>query len=276
MIHAPRSACAAVAALESGALARYDTTVEIRVLPGSLFLQACFYGMAIAIVVAAAVLLRSASLAGGDSPPQARRLQRRLLIGAAIWLIVVSTAAFSGSLLPRDGRPLPFALLVISVLALGVAIARSAIGDRLARGASLAALVGFQSFRLPLELMLHRAYAEGLMPVQMSYSGRNFDIVTGLTALMLAVAMTLTGVPRWVVAAWNVMGLILLLNILGVAIMSTPAFAYFGPDRLNVWVTWMPYTLLPAVMVLAAWAGHLVVFRALAQPSSSIQAGSSM
>ena len=250
--------------------------MEIRILPGSLFLQACFYGIAVAIVGAAAALLRSASLASGDSPPQARRHQRRFLTGAVIWLGVISAAAFSGLLLPRNGAPLPFALLVISILVLGVAIARSAVGDRLARGGSLAALVGFQSFRLPLELAMHRAYTEGLMPAQMSFSGRNFDIVTGLTALLLAVAMMVTRVPRWIVAAWNVMGLILLANILGVAILSTPAFAYYGPDRLNVWVMWMPYTLLPAVMVLAAWAGHLVVFRALAQPSSSIQAGSSM
>ena len=250
--------------------------MEIRILPGSLFLQACFYGIAVAIVGAAAVLLRQASLASGDSLLQARSRQRRFLMGAAIWLSVVSIAAFSGRLLPRNGPPLPFALLVIAILALGVAVARSSVGDRLARGAPLAALVGFQSFRLPLELAMHRAYAEGLMPAQMSYSGRNFDIVTGLTALLLAVAMMITRVPRWIVAAWNVMGLILLVNILGVAILSTPALAYFGPDRLNVWVMWMPYTLLPAVMVLAAWAGHLVVFRALAQPSSSIQAGSSM
>jgi small-conductance mechanosensitive channel len=71
------------------------------------------------------------------------------------------------------------------------------------------------------------------------------------------------------VAAWNVMGLILLANILGIAILSTPAFAYFGPDRLNVWVMWMPYTLLPAVMVLAAWAGHLIIFRALSSRAAS-------
>jgi hypothetical protein len=250
--------------------------VEIRILPGSLFLQAIFYGLAIAIVGGALVLLRAASRASGDSPSQAARLQRRFLLGTAIWLSVVSAAAFSGLLLPRDGPPLPFALMIISILVLGVAIARSTIGERLARGSSLAALVGFQSFRFPLELAMHRAYTEGLMPIQMSYSGRNFDIVTGLTALLLAFAMIVTRVPRWVVAAWNVMGLILLANILGVAIMSTPVFAYFGPDRLNVWVMWMPYTLLPAVMVLAAWAGHLIVFRALAQPSSSIQAGSSM
>jgi hypothetical protein len=250
--------------------------VEIRILPGSPFLQACFYGLAVVIVIAAAVLVRSASLRSGDSAPDASRLQRRFAVGAIVWLAAVGAASFAGLLLPRGGRPLPFAVLMIAILSLGIAIARSQIGDRLARGAPLAALVMFQSFRLPLELAMHRAHTEGLMPVQMSYSGRNFDIVTGTTALVLGIAMLVTRVPRWMVAAWNVMGLLLLANILGIAMLSTPAFAYFGADRLNVWVTWMPYTLLPAVMVLAAWAGHLVVFRALAQPSKSIQAGSSM
>jgi hypothetical protein len=40
-------------------------------------------------------------------------------------------------------------------------------------------------------------------------------------------------------------------------------FRYFGDDRLNVWVTYPPYVWLPAVMVLAAFAGHLTIFRAL-------------
>ena len=68
---------------------------------------------------------------------------------------------------------------------------------------------------------------------------------------------------RGLAAAWNVLGLALLLNVVVVAILSTPRFAYFGAERLNVWVTYVPFVWLPAVMVVAALAGHLVVFRAL-------------
>jgi len=256
-------------------IARYDITVDYPIVPGSWFLQACFYGLAAVILIAVSVLVRRASLACGDGPAAASALQQRFMTGAGLWVAAVGAAAYSGWLLPRAGPPLPFAIMVVSVLAGGVLVARSRVGDRLARGLPLAYLVGFQAFRLPLELAMHRAYTEGLMPAQMSYSGRNFDIVTGITALVLGLVMAWRPVPRAVVAAWNVLGLMLLWNILGVAILSTPVFAYFGPDRLNVWVMWMPYTLLPAVMVLAAWAGHLIVFRAL-QPSRSIQAGSSM
>ena len=107
------------------------------------------------------------------------------------------------------------------------------------------------------------------MPVQMSYSGLNFDIVTGSTAAMLAVTMAVQPVPLWIVTAWNWLGLGLLINIMTVALLSTPTFARFGQDRLNVWVFYMPYVLLPAVMVLAALAGHLVVFRALSFRAAS-------
>ena len=57
-------------------------------------------------------------------------------------------------------------------------------------------------------------------------------------------------------------GLGLLVNVVTVAILSTPRFRYFGDDQLNVWVTYPHrFVWLPAVMVLAALAGHLLVFR---------------
>ncbi len=243
--------------------------MQFSILPGSVMLQVWFYGLAALVVIAAGMLLKRAAHRVGDSPQQAAALQRRYCFGAAIWLLVVSVASYSGVLLPRNSPPLPFVLMLVSILVLGVVIARSRVGDRLARGLPLAVLVGFQGFRFPLELAMHRAHTEGLMPIQMSYSGRNFDILTGITALALAAALALRPLPRWTVRLWNTFGLLLLANILAVAMASTPVFAYFGPDRLNVFVMWMPYTLLPAVMVLAAWAGHLIIFRALSSRAAS-------
>ena len=68
---------------------------------------------------------------------------------------------------------------------------------------------------------------------------------------------------RRLVLAWNILGLALLANIVVVAILSTPRFAMFGPDRLNTFVTYPPFVWLPAILVLAALAGHLIIFRAL-------------
>jgi hypothetical protein len=236
--------------------------------PGSVLLQCGFFFMAVALILIARFGVRRASLACGDSREIARRLTRRFEAWAAVWFTLAIGAAASGVLRQWDWRPPPFAILAVLMIALGVTLARSTIGDRLARGLPLAWLVGFQSFRFPLELLMHSAYTEGVMPVQMSYSGRNFDILTGITALLLGVAMSIWHVPKWIVWIWNVMGLGLLLNIVSVALASVPAFQAFGPDRVNTFVTYPPYVLLPTVVVLAAWAGHLVVFRALVNRSS--------
>ena len=113
---------------------------------------------------------------------------------------------------------------------------------------------------------MHAIYERGIMPGQMSYAGRNFDIVTGIAALPVAALLAWGRGGRTLAAAWNVLGLALLVNVVVIAILSTPRFAYFGGEQLNVWVTYPPFVWLPAVMVLAALAGHLIVFRALAAP----------
>jgi hypothetical protein len=180
-----------------------------------------------------------------------------------LWMGVSLALADRGIFRNWDATPPPFALLVVAILALGFRIAFSRFGWRLATGLPLWVLVGVQAFRLPLELAMHALVGRGIMPEQMSYSGRNFDIVTGGTAIVVAglVAAGLAG--RRLVMAWNILGLLLLVNIVVVAILSTPRFAAFGPDRLNTFVTYPPFVWLPTVLVLAALAGHLIIFRAL-------------
>jgi hypothetical protein len=147
---------------------------------------------------------------------------------------------------------------------IAIRISLTGYGRRLAVALPMWTLVAVQAFRLPLEIALHRLYERGIMPEQMSYSGRNFDVLTGISAIVVAflVARGLAG--RRLVLAWNIGGLVLLINIVTIAIISTPVFRYFGDDRLNVFVTYPPFVWLPAVMVLAALAGHLLIFRAVA------------
>ena len=138
------------------------------------------------------------------------------------------------------------------------------LGTRLIRGLPLAALVGYQVFRFPLELLMHRAYVEGIMPVQMSYSGRNFDILTGISAGLLGLVLLAHPTCRAgsiQPGTWRASRL--LVNIVTVAVLSTPAFGWFGRDRLNVFVLYPPFVWLPAVMVLAALMGHILVWRKL-------------
>jgi len=201
----------------------------------------------------------------GASTAEATRAAALIATGSAAWMTVTWLVADRGTFREWDRLPPSFAVLVLLIFIIAGRLAAGRVGGRLAASIPLWVLVGVQGFRLPLEIAMHRMAERGIMPDQMSYSGRNFDIVTGITALVVAALVASGRAGRGLVTVWNVVGLALLLNIIAVAVLSTPFFAYFGPDRLNVWVTYPPFVWLPAVMVLAALAGHLIIFRAVSR-----------
>jgi len=230
----------------------------------SVGLAVAFGALAALVAAAFPLLLHRAEAAAGD-PAQANRSATRAALATAAWMAATFAAAATGRLSFATVPPTMGVVIVLS-LALALRIGVSGTGARIATGVPLSLLVGLQGFRLPLELLLHRAYAEGLMPVQMSYSGRNFDIVTGITAIVLAAALWMAPqrVSPRLVLAWNVLGLALLANVVTIAILSAPTpLRVFVNEPSTAWITQAPFVWLPAVFVAAALAGHVVVFRRL-------------
>lgn len=233
------------------------------VIEPSTFLLRAFVALSLVLAAAfvAAVYVAERRTAGRRD--RAGRSAAGAALLAAAWMGATILAAASGRL-SFDSAPPTMLLLFAAIFALAIWLARSRLGERLALGLPLAVLVGFQGFRIAVELLLHRAYAEGLMPVQMSYSGWNFDIVSGATAIAVAALIAAGRASRRLVAAWNWLGLALLANILTIALLSAPTpLRTFHDEPANVWVTRAPFVWLPAVMVLAALVGHLLLFRRL-------------
>jgi hypothetical protein len=197
------------------------------------------------------------------APHQRLRIGRLAFLAGAAWMAITWRIAASGILRNWDATPPPFLLFLIAIATLACLIAFSPLGRRLAFGVPLWALVLTQLFRFPLELAMHRLTVLGIMPEQMSYTGRNFDVLTGATALLVAWWLGTGRGGRVLALTWNVLGFLLLANVVVVAVLSTPRIRFFGADRMNVFVTYTPFVWLPAVMVLAALAGHLLIFRRL-------------
>jgi len=216
------------------------------------------YGIGgLAVLVAAGVVV----LVRRHAPAHARRVTGGLLA----WMAITAGAAASGLLARFDRMPPPMAGLMALVFVLGLGTGVSGAGASLAR-APLAALVGLQAFRLPLELLMHRAAVVGIMPAELSYSGYNFDIATGAGALMLWFLLEAgVAVPRGLLWIWNLWGVLCLGVITVIAVATSPMVRAFGDDpaHLNTWVLHLPYVWLPAVLVVVALAGHVVVTRAL-------------
>ena len=212
------------------------------------------------MMVAVGIVLLSVVVAAATIGLLIARAGRRAAIVAAIVLVsmvaIDLALASQGVLADWTRRPPPFMLAMAVAVGLSLGTALSPVGARIAAGASMAAIIGIQSFRLPLEIVMHHAATTGLMPVQMTYTGRNFDILTGALAVPVAYLASRGRASRGLIWAWNLLGIGLLVNILAIAVASTPLFAAFGPDRLNTWVAHPPFIWLPTIMVVAAFAGH--------------------
>jgi hypothetical protein len=147
---------------------------------------------AVATFVVIPVLL-AALLVWSAARATTTRISFVVFAAVIVWMSGTWIAAGTGVFRKWTQNPPPFGLLVVSIVILSVIIAFSHLGRALVLSLPLWALVAVQSFRLPLELAMHAMYERGIMPVQMSYSGRNFDIVTGASALIVAAQQAALG-----------------------------------------------------------------------------------
>lgn len=184
--------------------------------------------------------------------------------GLFIFLVPTAIAlslGASGVLANFETFPPPFVFFFISLFILIFGIAYSPLGTLLARNLSFSALIGFQCFRIGAELLIYLAVQEGLAPIQMSVEGYNMDILPALTALPFALWIRKHPSRFWI-STWNWLGTLTLGIVLVVAVLSLPVpLRVFMNEPANLWVTTVPYILLPCVLVVAALTGHLLVYR---------------
>jgi hypothetical protein len=224
-----------------------DTGGNIDLIPSDGLTLAGFLLIVVAVPVLA---LRGA---GRVDRTLARRFAGFLILWIGGLAAVVQSGVLQRSILP--GVPLFFATINLGALAFGL----SPWGRQLA-GLPLRALVAFQGFRFPLELVLHRWAELGTVPPTMTWTGQNLDVVSGLLALG---ALFGPGRSRAYAWAFNVAGSLLLLNVLRVVVLSSPLPFSWPLARPLALAFHLPYALIAIVCVWAAIAGHVILTRAL-------------
>jgi hypothetical protein len=217
--------------------------------------------VAIVLVVCFLFVLGVRYGSSGDALRTRRRRVALAVLGVGAVLMVSAVLAEIGAVRALAGKP-AFMLFPGLWVGLALAVALSPLGRQMAQHLPIAALVGFQAFRLPLELVLHRWFEEGVIPVQMTYSGHNFDIVTGALAVVVALGSWMGKLPRAAVWAFNLIGLGLLVTVVGVAVLSSPVPIRTYLDEPTVLLAFhAPYVWIISICVAGALLGHVVTFQ---------------
>jgi hypothetical protein len=180
------------------------------------------------------------------------------------WLAFSAALAGSGWLAHFDAHPPHFLRFALPTWLAVVALCVSRPAGRLADSLPFAALVGYQVFRVPVEWVLFELARSGTAPPQMTFAGWNFDALTGLSAPLVAWLAARGALGRRALLAWNLAGLALLVNVVTIAVLSTPTpLRVFTNEPASRFLAYWPWVWLPGFLVPAALAGHLLLFRKL-------------
>lgn len=196
--------------------------------------------------------------------PLEKNMVTRALVMLMLWCAFVSIWSGAGMMADFSIFPLNFMpVLVIPLVTAILSLFSKGLGEVL-KHIPVQNLIRLQSFRFFVELLLWALFIAGVVPEQMTFEGRNFDILAGITAPVMAWLAARQKLPRGALIAWNLICLALLVNIVSVAILSTPSpWRIFMNEPANTIVAYFPVSWLPGFLVPLAYTLHFFSLRQL-------------
>ena len=187
-----------------------------------------------------------------------------------VWLTMQSAIALTGFYTDTHTLPPRFMLLPLPPLILIIILFLTKKGRLFIDRLDVKTLVLLHTIRIPVELVLYWLSEHGVVPKLITFEGRNFDIFSGLTApLVYYFGFVRPVLGKGVLIAWNIICLLLLVNVVAHAVLSLPTpFQKFAFDQPNVAMLYFPYVWLPCCLVPLVLLSHLVVLRRLVSASA--------
>jgi hypothetical protein len=206
--------------------------------------------------------LRQALQRSSFDDGQRRRIFNRILFTLIIWGVFVSGWSLSGMM--QDFSKFPLNIIpVMAIPLIGILlITFSKTAKEILMNADPQVVIRLQSFRFFVELVIWLCFIEHLLPVQMTFEGRNFDVLSGISAPIIAWLYSTQKINKTLLVIWNLACLGLLINIVTVAILSMPTpMQQFFNEPANTAVAKFPYVFLPTFLVPLAYTLHFFSLR---------------
>jgi hypothetical protein len=185
---------------------------------------------------------------------------------AIVWLVLHSLLAVNDFYLPNTGFPPRLFLFLVGPALLGIIILfNTSSGKIWIDSLDEKWLTYLHSVRIPVELVLYGLFLNGLIPDVMTFEGRNPDILSGITAIAVGYwgyTSKRSRLSKKVILGWNIICMILLINIVSIAIVSAPLpFQQLAFEQPNRAIFYFPFVLLPGFIVPAVLFAHLAAIR---------------
>ncbi len=201
--------------------------------------------------------------------------RKSIIISALLltWSIGQSIIAFSGFYTITNPVPPRFVWMILPSIVLILSLFLTKSGKRFIDHLDLRWLTLIHTVRLPVEIVLYGLFAAKAIPQAMTFEGRNFDIVMGISAPLVFYFYHIKNkLDSRILLAWNILGVLLVLNVAITGVLSAPlAIQQFAFDQPNIAVLYFPFNLLPALVVPMVLFSHFASIRKIIQSTIEVK-----
>lgn len=196
---------------------------------------------------------------------KAARQSKRVLLIISGFLVLQMLVALTGFFTVTYTVPPRFLALVGPPMLLIISLFATRRGRKFIDTLEPEFLTLLQAVRIPVELVLFWLFLYKSVPELMTFEGRNFDILSGLTApVIYYFGFVKKQLSPKMMLFWNFICLGLLFNVISIAVLSSPTtFQQFAFDQPNIAVLYFPFVWLPGCIVPLVLLSHLASVRQL-------------
>ncbi|MFG4002035.1 hypothetical protein [Flavobacterium aquidurense] len=230
-----------------------------------------YISLAFVITTVATLLLFIWTIRSSNSE-LTRKKTATISIGLTIWLIIQAVLTLE-SIYNTDTNSLPPKIMLIGILPTILTIIllfATLKGRQFIDSLPLKNLTYLNIVRVPVEIVLFWLFLNKAIPQLMTFEGRNFDIIVGITAPVIAYfGLTKMKINPNAILIWNFICLGLLINIVVNALFSAPSpIQKFAFEQPNIAILNFPFSWLPTFIVPIVLFGHLTSIRQLLKQKS--------
>lgn len=203
------------------------------------------------------MFLRAVAKSSLENPAAAGK---KIMIGLFLWLLLQAAWGFSGFY--TEYKVLPPKLVMFGVGPIMAFILLVFVVPKWRNAAlqlNLEALTWLHVIRIPVEFGLFMLCTFKVVSPEMTFEGRNFDIISGISTPVIAwLVFRKNKGGKTLLLVWNIVCLALLINIVATAVLSMPyPFQKFGIGQPNIAIFYFPFVWLPTLIVPIVFFSHL-------------------
>jgi hypothetical protein len=196
---------------------------------------------------------------------KASQYTKSFLLVVSILAIIQMGLALRGFYENATALPPRFIFLLMPAVIIMIYLFFSKKGKSFLDSLDIKQLSFLHTIRIPVEITLYYLFVAKAIPQIMTFEGRNFDILAGISApIIFYLGFIKKVISSKGLLVWNILCVGLLINIVVIAILSAKTlFQQFGLDQPNIAIAYFPFNWLASIVVPIVLLSHLATIRIL-------------